>query len=366
MADITLKPDSSKIDQGGGLPVPFGRETLHQDVLIVFLHEIRTLGWICEAPAAWRVISKSPADHNVLFDPDASLEDLGLAYTDIQHTPIAQTLERMYDYGYFGISDESAEAMVDESIFTWISAILTDVRHSSVMNEWGTYGGVGSASAERCLRVAELANARRVLEGAENFFHFRWGTPDEESVAAGSLTVHQMGLLAGMEEMSIRAAANPKRANRLATKIEEGRTRIPIDTAKEWLTSKGRYVPITPRWNSGEIDLANRRFINIDELHTALEARHQFLTLQDDRHVDLDTQLVAIGLNVHRSPDLGQGRLTLEKAHFSNSEFMRKVAAILELPNDLLVLRAREAVANEELSAVERELRALPNTKTLE
>jgi hypothetical protein len=366
MANKDLKStDSSKTDQdAGGLPIPFDRDTLHQDTVIVFLHQVRTLGWMCEGPAAWRVTGKPLADESLLFDPDASAEELGLAYADIQHTPFAQCLERMYDYGYLGLLDESADAMDYESIYTWISAVLTDIRHSSVMNEWSTYGGEESASAERSLRVAELANARRVLEGGENFFYFRSGMPDDESVTAGSLTVRQMAFLAGMEEMSIRAAANPRRANPLTTKTEEGRTRISIDVAKAWLKSKSRYVPITRRWSSGEIDLVGRRFTGIDALCAALETRCAFLTLRDGRRDELDRQLVELGIIVHRSPDSMQNSLSLEKAHCLNGDLMRQLAAILELPADLLVLRAREAVASEELSAVERELRVLANIKT--
>lgn len=278
-------------------PVAISREELHHDVVVLFLFQARTVGWMTDTATAWSVLGKKTKEGHELFDPDETADDLGVTYTDVQRTAFARAIEAMYDYAYFGLLDESIEPMTVESIYSWTSAILNDMSCSSVMNEWLSYGCDDIKSAARCRRVAELANARAILEGGEGFYYFH-GSDDDFTAGLGSLTVRQLALLAGMEEHSIRAAANPKRATPLITHSEEGRTRIAIDIAKAWLIAKGRYVPISRRWSAGEIDLVNRKFTTVEDLHFALEQRCAFLVLRDNNKDELERQLSQVGVSI--------------------------------------------------------------------
>lgn len=345
----------------GTLPVSISREELRRNILDLFVHQARIIGWMTSAQTAWAFLGKQKTEGWELFDPDEGTEELGLIYADIEGSSFAKSIEAMYDYAYFGLVDESAEPMTLESIYTWTCAILDDMSGSSVMTEWEGYGTTYTESARNCRRVAEIANARVILEGGEGIFYFH--SPDGDFAAGdGSLTVRQLALLSGMEEHSIRAAANPKRANPLETYSDEGRTRISIVVAKSWLASKGRYVPIARRNSDGDFDLTSRKFSSVDSLHAAIEARCSFLVLRDNKKTGLRDQLTQIGVPMVQIEDEGRCSLGLERAHLSNHEFLSKLAGTLALDADLLVLRVREAIATEELTLVNSALRQIKKT----
>ncbi len=340
----------------GALPVTITREELHRDILALFVHQARTIGWMTDADIAWKIMGKEKSNGDRLFDPDDTIEDLGVTYADIQNTSFARSIDALYDYAYFGIAYESAESMTLESIYTWTSAILDDLCTSSVMREWEGFGPNDLPSARRCRQVAELANARAILEGGEGIFYFH-GPDGDIALGDGSLTVRQLALLSGMEEHSIRAAANPKRANPLETQSEDGRTRISTAVAKAWLIAKGRYLPVTRRWSEGDIDLTRRKFVTVDELHSALEAQCAYLMLDEKNKDALKHRLESLELSVSQVNESGYCPLNLPRAQFTNHEFMRKLADALALDGELVVLRAREAIATEELAFVNGALR---------
>lgn len=355
--------DSSSIKspQDNGLPVPFSLDKLRGKILALYFQQIRMISWMAgNATIGWRIIDK-PADayESDLFAPDLDPEHIGLKYDAIRTTHFAECIEKMYQYAYFGILDESGEQMDYESVYTWMTSILNDMKNSRMFYELETYGSFSLGDAEECFQVAELANARRVLEGGKNFFYFGMNNKDDDSTGENGLTVRQMALLSGMEEMSIRAAANPKRATPLLTYSEEGRTRISIQIAKAWLQAKGRYVAITRRWGEGEIDLEKRRFASIEQLAETLESRIQMLTLRDPSGDALKAGLAAVGITVSFRSDAYNNPFELDMTFISDVTQIRKLAELLELPPDLLVLRTREARAKEELISVERELRIL-------
>jgi hypothetical protein len=204
-----------------------------------------------------------------------------------------------------------------------------------------------------------LANARNVLEGGESFF-ISFGTPQaRDEYSFNSLTIRQMALLSGMEEMSIRAAANPKRANPLKTHSEDGGTRVAIDVAKVWLQAKGRYVPIQRYRSAGEVDLVKRGFIDTWQIFEVLDARHQ-MRVDHDGLEAVKANLEKLGVSVGNG--LNGTYMELEEA-ISNESFMRPLAEFLELPVDLFVLRCKEVLAKQQLAKVERELRELANPR---
>lgn len=350
--NVLPQDDIAAAPQENGFPVPFTVEEFRDDVVTLFLHQLRQIAWMTDHKTAWLIVGKALADGESIFNPELSSADAGLTYADIQDTPFAQYLENMYQYAYFGILDESLEPVEYETGYTWMSALLYDMNRSTFLEEWDFYGGDGKYSAARCLAVAELANARRVLEGGEGFSHFSGTREDDTNSRDGALTIHQMALLAGMEEMSIRAAANPKRANPLPTFSEEGRTRIAIDVAKAWLQSKGRYVPVTRRWTRKEIDFTTRRFSSFDDMLGIVMNRRADLMCQEgisDDFFDAFSDLFSRhGLNSAES-----------RICFAHQPYVRDLAELLRFPIDLFCLRVREVLAKEESDAVKRALQEL-------
>lgn len=360
-----LEPTQS---QSGVLPAPFTLDKLQEMILTLYLQQVRMIVTMSSQTAediaiGWRIIGK-PTDgyESELFNVNLNPEQLGLRYDTICNTTFAECIERMYQFAYFGILDESVEQMEWDGIYTYITAILSDMKNSQFFNEWEGNGAYALAEAMECFQVAELANARTVLEGGENFFHFGHNfkdNKDDDSTGYNGLTVRQMHLLSGMEEMSIRAAANPKRANPLPTYSEDGRTRISIEAAKTWLKSKGRYVPITRRWGAGDVDLAKRKFSSTEELVETLHARLLMLTERDQLGVSLINRLAEAEISVTKTIAGTKKTFKIDWSCISNFSLIPKLAEILELPADLLALRVREALARDELASVDRELRIL-------
>jgi hypothetical protein len=352
--NVVPKEDPAVSSQESGFPVPLSLEEFHDDVVTLFLHQIRQIAWMTDRNKAWLITGKLPADLSSIFDPELSSDDAGLVYADIQETAFAQYLENMYQYAYFGVLDESLEPVEYETGYTWMAALLYDMNRSMFMVEWESYGGDGQHSATRCLAVAELANARLVLEGKEGFSHFGGASQreDDANSRVDALTIHQMALLAGMEEMSIRAAANPKRANPLPTFSEDGRTRIAIEAAKTWLQSKGRYVPVTRRWTRKEIDFTTRRFSSFDDMLSIVMSRRADLMCQEGTSNDFFNAFSDLfsrhGLNAEES-----------RTCFAHQQYVRDLAEMLGFPIDLFCLRVRELLAKEESDAVKRALQEL-------
>ncbi|WP_150564814.1 hypothetical protein [Pandoraea cepalis] len=343
---------TSQLATGFLSPPPI--EILRQDLVEMYLFQLGNLAWMVGEQPVHRVLQRTPRTAVLSLGGDAA--EIGLTYDDIRGTDLAVEMERLYHYAYFGRLDESAEFMGEESIYNWLAAILFDILQSQTAAFWSNeYRRKTLESAQRCVLVAELANARNILEGGESFFHFSRANTKDEAAFDDRLTVRQLALLAGMEEMSIRAAANPKRANALIAIQEDGRTRFELDVAKEWLLSKERYIPITRYQSDGDVDLAKRRFADPEELWGMMNARLQFLSRSEDGS-ELVARIGDLGLSLVAAGNGGQS-FAVEEAQMRDSNTMKALANVLRLPGELLVLRMREARARAELSAVEQGLR---------
>jgi hypothetical protein len=351
---VVPKEDLAAKIQEGSFPVPLSMDEFHDDVVSLFLHQLRQVAWMTDCNKAWLISGKLPADPSSLFDVELSGANAGLAYAEIRETPFAQYLENMYQYAYFGVLDESLEPMEYETGYTWMAALLYDMSCSTFMVEWESNGGSGKDSAAQCLSVAELANARLVLEGNEGFSYFggEIHRDDDTTSRVDALTIHQMALLAGMEEMSIRAAANPKRANPLLTFSEDGRTRIAVNDAKAWLQSKGRYVPVTRRWTGKEIDFSTRRFSSFQDVLAIVMNRRSELIRGEGTSNDFFDSFS--DLFSKHGLDSSEPRTC-----FAHQQYVRDLAQMLRFPSDLFCLRVREVLAKEEGDAVKRALQEL-------
>ena len=184
------------------------------------------------------------------------------------------------------------------------------------------------------------------------FFDFQgmFDSPDEEQ-----LTFRQMALLSGMEEASIRAAAIRTRLNALPTVPTDNGTRIELPVALAWLKSKNRYVPISHIWTAGDIDLAKRRFLKCADLLSVLHDRYCMLADRDGQEV-IDARAKTAGLETF-CPGERYATINLGATNLTDPVQMRAVAVLLELPEELLILRSQETWARERLSEIEQALR---------
>lgn len=355
MAKTTKTPVTEYESFNSNFPVPFTQEAFQKDITEVFLYYVRSIAWMIDGETGLSLL-KLPADtrpHH-LFMAEFKAVDLELTFDLIRHTEFAKALDKLYEFAYFGWKDHSQEPIEYESIHAWMTCLVCDARDGEMAREWEEYGWLVKDCAARCVQVAETANARITLEGAEPFFLTFQYSGKEGYLSSSVLTVRQLSLLSGLEEMSIRAAANPKRPSPLKTITTDHGTRIEIEVAKEWLKSKGRYVPIADIWTAGEINLATSRFESLGALDSALQARYAMFCNKGGHEglravlaqADIKTTEGKMGPILDLTPD-----------NYQNDGQIRVVAHALELPIELLQLRIKEALAHENLRAIEGALR---------
>lgn len=329
---------------------PFTLDEFRNDILEVVLHYMRIHQFVTGSDAgsaldAYRV-PREGVDEFTFYpveDAQASAVDIGLSYEGVKHLRLVQTLERMYEFAYQGHIDSGFEPMEDESSFTFVSALVVDAHQSLLDHEWLLRGSDAGAAHFRCRQVADLANARNILEGGESYFSCF--SPGKQTDTSSGLSIRQMALLAGMEEMSIRAAANPKRANPLKTESDGNSTYVPIAAAKEWLESKGLYVPVTYHFKDAFFDMRSRPFTSSFELNAMLVDRFDVLAKERSAAeimLQLPEELVS---------QFEKQRLKSET--LGNREHLEQIAAALDLPAPLLVLRAEQLMAREHLNQIE-------------
>lgn len=336
-----------------GLVAPFTKEDLRQAVLEIYLLQLRTMSLLAKDAQLWALAGKSPRSGLSLWNPDHTPNDLGLSYADVADTALAATLEQHYEFAFFGVITPGFEPMEYETLHTWVAAFLMDLSVSCVVQEWESYGVAYKQHIQRCLHACELANARLALEGREIFSYFSRSKADE-ATAVDALTVRQIALLSGMEEMSVRTAASRKGPNQLPTYKEDGRTLVKVEDAKAWLKAKGRYVEVTHRGDGSALQLEQARFGTLQDLVNALHVHLQHIS----------SNAAARQGMVARLSDLCEAHgfgyaFELTREHTRDQALLRKMAPILGLPEDLFVLRAQQAALSEELAEVDQAIRAI-------
>ena len=354
--------------QPGSLPVTVSLNEFHDGIAEVFFLYVRSIGQMTDAKTAWATTGLPMEDRATfsMFNPDLRAKDVGLSFERIRQTQFAQAAQIIYDYAFYGRLDASQEEMGSGTYYSWVSAFLGDAAQGCIANEWDSYGSNISNIAEDCLLVAEIANARHVLEGGEAFYFFAKKDKDlkDRDFSVSGLTIRQMAILSGMEEMSVRSAANPKRANTLKTYSEDGRTCVALDVAKAWLQSKGRYIPITRFGPSVEIDFSKRRFADTTEMLVVIRQRYESLVARDGKE-PMYARFAEIGHSINEDGSLPDSLFGVKS--LSSKDQMRALAKALEWPADLFALRCQEAVLLNQVSRIERELReisqAVPNVQ---
>lgn len=362
-------------------PIPFGKEEFKKAILetmMVLAHQtfFAFVGSSVDEGSlskerVWSLLSSKPCPSAMFYDPGVGPDDIGLTFEDIDHLAIVVSLLQLYDYGVNGILDTSVGGDFDtcDGYENQVARILYDLDHSTFLAEWGGYGTYSNAIAvKKCAYVYELANARLMLEGStEGFF-----LDDRDE---GFLSVRQLALLSGMTEASIRTMASRSKKepvsatgggnSQLITTNDGKNTSIDINDAKEWLKAKGRYVPIVNKRKRGVVDFTTHRHASTRDIEDAIFDRIEYLKKQGDEE-SVNSRIERAGIvRVLQEVSSGTGivRPSVGEDQLLNTELMHRLAEALELPANMFALRAAEAVMQDRLRSIEKQLRQVQQPK---
>lgn len=372
-ADLSKNSETLESPQEGSFPNALSIEDFHDHLVTLFFMQIRTISFLTNDETAWKITGKLPLESNrhSIFALSESAENSGLTYEDIGQSCFARSMEAMYKFAYEGVLDRNSEAMDFCGDYTLIANIVRDASRSLSVLYWDQHGETDQVdSSHKCFEVIELANARCILENNVSFLYDE-GIKifDENAGVQSKLTIRQMALLAGMEEMSVRAASNPKRANPLRTISENGRTFITSKDAKVWLIEKKRYVSVKNPWNDSSFDLTKNRFPDLPDLLQVIHERHMWIQAKNDsphstsaRHSESFVKIKNYLTTKSNSRDADEKKincLEIERALLSDSDLIYELAEFLEFPPNLFALRVRQVLLDEEMKAIKRELKAI-------
>jgi hypothetical protein len=326
-----------------GIPIPFTLEELREGILNICLLQLRTTSLFSNDRSdkrIWGLIGRDDdgIEAGSIWVDTLLPEDYGMNYADIADANLPSALEQQYSYAFLGVDTQKCEPMHYDTMHTHVAAYLLDLETSKEAINW-EFLDTG-AIAKRLLHVCELANARNILEGGECFFPFMNNERDTGKVD-GALTVRQMALLSGMEEMTIRTSISRVSGNQLKAFKDERRTLIRIDDANEWLIAKGKYLPITYKVPIGEaLDLEKTKFSSVAHFDEAMHRRCETESMKGSATEGQKLKQTVLNLMQRET----------HATNLMNEVFVGELASLLNLPPGLLVLRAREAVFTEELS----------------
>lgn len=347
--DLTSVPASN-------LPVPFDKEQLHKDALMIFWHQLRVTSLFVAPEKLWPLSLAGGSHgggiaHGDFWCLDSGPEECDVPYSAIRESTFAKCLEQQYDFAFHGLVSDSGPSMEMDGDHTWVALFLCDLSRALVVLEIGAYGATElEAAVKRCFHACELANARRALEDQEIFSYFAYASTDDRSEHApyDGLTIHQLALLSGLEEMSVRTAASRKGPNMLPTYKEGGRTLVRSEDAREWLKAKGRYITITRHWVSEGLALEKTKFSGLGDLYRSLATHLNRFALTGSTVDERLARLHDVYERHGYKPDFD---LSDEQA--LNASLMAEVAEVLQLPPELLVLRAKQAQLSDSLRQVD-------------
>ncbi|WP_210547056.1 hypothetical protein [Rhodoferax sp. PAMC 29310] len=348
-----MENQSTSASRSPVFPLPFTREQLRIDIQNIVLLEMRKLRHMSAEDAPLPMLD--PVHSFQFWDAGCTPDEIGITYEQASKFAIAPVCEDYFDYGFYAVTGTRSDDFKWDSIHTWIAAYLVDLFKSNYVAEWDPGEGHKGLQdgIKRCLYLCELANARLILEGKEDFYHFSYAGKDEDG-RIGDLSIRQLAMLSGMEEMSLRSYISRKTAPILEISKNDRRTYITSEVAKQWLIDKGRYLPVQTGRISAELDLSTSKFSSFDEFTSMLCDRLAFIGEKSQDRAAL-TDAVTTALRACRIDDL----YGLNHEHIKNSGLMEQLATLLELPANLLKLRAREAALKSEISNCQWQLNQL-------
>lgn len=342
-------------------PVDYAEETLRNDIYIIFLHEMLSVWMLSNENSGAKVFSVmlEKPDWEIGFIPLAyavnSVDEqdrIELSYEDIRKTPFVMIMEELYRFAYLGIglSEFNPGFMIK------VEEIVKGLRLNNPDHD----------GIKRCQDMIDLAMARDILEET-GFFPIDYirskENRGENGVVQGALTIRQMALLAGMEEMSIRAAANSKRVNPLMIfKGQGGKTLITLEEAKRWLIAKKRYV-IFKDSIYNDIDIQYKTFKSLDELADAL----QRLFLRGPQYLYEEGELQRVNDNLLKKMGFEfvqkgtESVVRIEREHLEDEVLVEMLGQLLKMKEGILHLKVKQAMAYEKLASIEKELQVKLN-----
>jgi hypothetical protein len=321
----------------------FSREQLQTDICNILLMEARKHNQLFDHTLNMKAIRLEEISQMGFWDYSLNATELEMSFSNVKNTEFAKAMFDNYDFGFHAITGTRTEPMDCDSLHTWFGAYLLSLNGSPYVEEnegWGNFDL--KEAVRRCLCTMELSNARLVLEGNEPFYHFsRSDKKDDDIATEGELTIRQLAMLAGMEEMSLRSIISRKTEPVLEIRKQDRRTIIDANVAAEWLKAKGRYLPVTRGRRTAGLDLSVTQFRDINDLQYSLQDRQNLL---EDRTPGATVRLNE-ALKVHGKQSLDEIRLD----DFANQNLMTEIAKGLELPPHWLILRAAEAKLKTEI-----------------
>ncbi|MEY2840086.1 MAG: hypothetical protein RJB60_2385 [Pseudomonadota bacterium] len=332
---------------------PCSLDELRNSMLALYVHHLRQSN-LLTSDKHWPLAHHPNLDPRAVWDTNLKFSEVGVTFADIQSSSFVSCMEQQYQYGVNGVIAAGKEPLEYETQHTWVAALLMDWASSQFVEEWESYGADLRSHAQRCLLVSELANARLVLEGAEmGFSHFAMlGSKDQDATEFDGLTIHQMALLSGLEEMSVRTAASRKGPSQLITqKNSKGRTIVSREQAKAWLQARSKYLVVTRETEELRLDLSSMSFDNLILLSNALYEQCSWLGIKHAKP-DLDREVGMLFAKHGFNPTwcVNDGAEACEP-------LLRELATTLELPVELFLLRVKESALHEQLNAVETSLK---------
>ena len=336
--------------------LPFSREQLRTDIMNIILFEMRRFRHMTKYNA--KLLGLGSDNEVAFWDAGMNPQELGMKYKDVESFTLALVLEDHFDYAFFAAtSDRCSQPFEADSIHTYVAAYLEDLSNSRQVQEWEAEGHESLHSGiRRCLHATEITNARRILEGFEPFFYFNsvGAAKDEADGNDGELSIRQLAMLSGMEEMSLRSAISRKTPPVLEIQKDARRTYVSAEVARQWPTAKGRYLPILRARTSAAINLSTTRFEKVMLLTSMLQDRCHYIATKAPDSAEFEKHL-ATALTPYGAMHIDE----LGHDALANKELMAKLAELLDLPADLLVMRAKEAVLRTEIWMREYELKLL-------
>ena len=361
-----MNKQTTPSDRSPAVPLPFTREQFRLDILNIVLFEMRKLRQLVSSDIRFPGFNSpnfnastsqdagfSPSgidnrliSHYVFWDAAVTPLEIGLTYESVKDFAFILALEDHFDYGLYAVTGmRSEESMAYDTIHTWVGAYLTDLSRSKFADEWNGEGHEGLLDGiKRCLFVSELANARLVLEGDEPFYYFSGVAKDDDVSQFGELSIRQLAMLSAMEEMSLRSYISRQTVPKLIINKSDRRTFIVPEVAKEWLIAKGRYLPVKRGRTTSDLDLSFTHFEDTSQFFAMLRERQAFIR---EKTVDIESFDVELAetLNACNVNDF----FGLKHEHLDSEVLLSKLSRLLNLPYNLLAIRAKEAAVKTEI-----------------
>lgn len=345
MKQVTPQPITST--------APFTIEQFQEDICRILLLEARKLSQLMgvEKPLGLAALGLATSVDADFWNASATPAEAGLTFDMVADSTFANAMLDHYDFAFNAVETRRTEAMRWDSIHTAIGAYVLSLKDSPYVAEWEGEGDDELPKAiNRCLQVVETSSARLVLEDVDPFYDFTSEPSAEhhEPHSDSELTIRQLSMLAGLEEMTLRSIISRKTSPQLVTRKDDRRTYVKAQVAKEWLIAKGKYLPVTRPVFARKLDLNITSFKSVKELASGLAA-HLASMVNDDVSVELSVRAV---IEKFGALDLRDLAVT----YAGSAEAMRELAVAMQLPAELLRLRAREADLFSQLSDTEIEL----------